>query len=102
MKKRLRKKLRIGEFKDYGFEVELTFHTLPYGSDVDFLHDLFIQIIEECGLRFGGSISEYGVSGYVYKANRITCTDKDRDLLFEKLSSVPPVAYLVVGELQAN
>lgn len=51
MKKRIRKKKRLGEFREWGCEIEIT---LRSPSDLDIFLDLFVQQIEEMGCYCGG------------------------------------------------
>lgn len=52
MRKRLRKKKRIGEFREFGVEVFITLHM---GVDFDaFLDDFICDAVEANGLAFGG------------------------------------------------
>ena len=73
--RRLRKKLRIGEFREDGFEVEFKF-AQPMTNDekVDFLFKFIEEVIEARDLFFGG-----GESGYVTRSGRGSATDADRE-----------------------
>ena len=54
MKKRLRKKLKVKEFKQYGFDVQLTFKNELSKVDLDNYLDYFIEhLIEKNGFIFG-------------------------------------------------
>ena len=72
--RRLRKKLRIGEFREDGFEVEFKFAQLMTNDEkVDFLFKFIEEVIEARDLSFGG-----GESGYVTRSGRGSATDADR------------------------
>jgi uncharacterized protein YggL (DUF469 family) len=98
MKKRLRKKLRCGEFTEYGFEIVITFD--PRISDLNKLMDSIIYLIESLGLFIGGSYSELGFTGFVTKGPRKTCTENDRQAFKLKLQNLPNIQSIFVGKLE--
>lgn len=101
MKKRLRKKLRIGEFTEYGFELEIILKPVIFtDEDMDRAFDSVIGVIEDCGLRYGGSVSEFGFLGYVYKKG--SCTEADRKQLNSQLLALDLVVGTFVSELIPN
>lgn len=76
MRRRLRKKRRVGEFQELGIELSLT---LRSGIDFDaFLDDFLTSAIEVHGLRFGGSGSSTHLSGVVELGRRdVASTHRD-------------------------
>lgn len=77
--RRLRKKLRVDEFQELGFEVSWNF---PAGSDtdkVDSLVDQFIdEVIEVNGLGFAGG-GDLSWEGLVCTQSLGKCTDEQRE-----------------------
>lgn len=77
MRKRLRKKLRIGEFKELGFEVRFRVDEALSDFELDPFWDAFIgQAIELRGLMCGGRCGrEWDV--FVARPNRQSASEDD-------------------------
>lgn len=66
MKKRLRKKLHVGEFAVFGVSLRVSFKRSLSLEDHHALCDSFIaDAIERHGFQFGGGFSEMGFGGVV-------------------------------------
>jgi uncharacterized protein len=93
--RRLRKKLRIGEFQEFGFEVSFTFRA---GLDEDrLMHfwDAFIlDAIERNALAYGG-----GTNGFVSSWARGSVTEAHREMVGSWLKSRAEVQSVDVGPL---
>ncbi len=90
---RLRKKLRIGEFREDGFEVHFKFKAdLTNDEQIDALMSFITEAIESRRLLFGG-----GESGFVTKAGRGSTTEDDRDAVHAWLRSCPSVVDVRLG-----
>jgi uncharacterized protein YggL (DUF469 family) len=75
--RRLRKKLRVGEFHKLGFAISFQFHSEISESDTERFWDAFItEIIERNGLAYGG-----GRKGFVMLWGRGSVTEGHRELL---------------------
>ncbi len=98
MKKRLRKKLRLGEFREYCFPV--SFATQPdfSAADQDVLYDDFIDMIERNGLQFGGLCGD-NWDGMVELCGRGTATEQHRQLVSSWLENRKGITNVSVGEL---
>ena len=95
MKKRLRKKKRLGDFREYGFEV--AFRMRPQ-SDSDTVFDAFIrEAIEANGLLFGGSPDGGFVTSQVRRAS---ATEADREAVGNWLQRRAEVFDIHVCELR--
>ena len=94
--KRLQKKLRIGEFKEYGFAVSfrLSESLSPKARD-EFWSSFVGALIEKRELAFGG-----GEEGYITKFGRGSATEEDRDAVSMWLNRQPGVERVVVGPLE--
>jgi uncharacterized protein len=94
--KRLRKKLRIDEFKEYGFAVSfrLSESLSPKAAD-DFWSAFLGELIEKRGLAFAG-----GEEGYVQNFGRGSATEEDREAVSKWLSERSGVERVVVGPLE--
>jgi len=99
MRKRLRKKRRLGEFRQFGFEV--TFRLAPEVSEaaVDRFWDRFIVgCIERHHLTCGGGCGrEWDV--FVTPEGRRSATELDRELTERWLRGQAEVVDLQVGPL---
>ncbi|MBN3751623.1 DUF469 family protein [Paraburkholderia sp. Tr-20389] len=78
--RRLRKKLHIGEFQEFGFEVVARLASPLSSEERDKLLDLFIeQCIEPSDLGFGGGLND-DLSGFaVSMQKRGSATDEQRE-----------------------
>lgn len=63
MRKRLRKKKHLGEFREFGVEVRI--EVKPAADHDSFLDDWIIQAVEGNGLQFGGGGSRSEMSGFL-------------------------------------
>jgi len=94
--RRLRKKLRIGEFQTLGFEYDLVWSEMP-SSEVQerFIDQLLEEVIEPRSLSLGGGIN----CGFI-SAHRGSATDEDRTAFEAWLRQWPNVSLARVGELR--
>jgi uncharacterized protein YggL (DUF469 family) len=66
MNKRLRKKKRIGEFQEFGFEVGFRFsNKLDEEARANLIDSFIEKAIEDNGLQFGGGGGESEWNGFV-------------------------------------
>lgn len=65
LKRRLRKKIRVGEFQEFGFQVEVKFKLNLSKSVSNKFYSDFIALIEENKLAFGGGSSPESLQGFV-------------------------------------
>lgn len=94
--RRLRKKLRMGEFQELGFEVEMKLATNVTPAEEDSFMDAFLSgIIEPRSLIFAGGIN----SGFVARGGRASATEDDRESVRRRLLSRPEVESVVIGPL---
>lgn len=94
--RRLRKKLRVGEFQELGFEIEvkLTGSRAPE-EQVSFIEAFLSEVIEPRSLCFSGWLK----GGFVAHRARGSATEDDRDSVRQWLLSRPEVESVVVGPL---
>lgn len=93
--RRLRKKLRVGDFQQFGFEVSFSLRPgLAEADSIRFWDDFVLEAIERNGLAFGG-----GTEGFVTAWGRGTATDVHREAVRAWLSSRPEVVSADVGPL---
>jgi uncharacterized protein YggL (DUF469 family) len=94
--RRLRKKLRVGEFRQQGFELAWEFvEPLYVDAEAQFWDALIFEAIEANGLLFGGS-NERAV---VDAAGRASVTEAQRAAVEAWLRARPEVASVRVGPL---
>ena len=93
--RRLRKKLHVGEFRQFGFDVSFRLPENLSQCDLASFWDRFIlEAIEANDLAFGG-----GTSGFVTGWGRATATNDHRQLVVSWLAAQPTVSGVVAGEL---
>ena len=94
--KRLRKKLRVGEFKEYGFAVgfRVSEALSPKAKD-EFWASFIGELIEKRGLAFGGN-----EEGYITKFGRGSATEEDREAVGKWLEERPGIERVIVGPLE--
>lgn len=94
--RRLRKKLHVGEFREYGFEYEIELKVSLSPEQEDVLVDRFLaEVIEARSLALGGGLA----CGFVAYYGRGSATEADRAAVEEWLRSNLPIDTLRVSEL---
>ena len=101
MKKRLRKRFRLGEFTEYEFQVDFTMKETTDLTAGDTLLGVFLDEIEGRGLVGGGTYSNLGEFSFSLYANRarVTVTEEHRQAVELWLSQNPAIATHTVGPL---
>jgi len=93
--RRLRKKLRVGEFQELGFQVRFELRAELSESELTAFWDAFVlEAIERNGLAYGG-----GTEGYASSWRRGSATDAHRQTVHSWLSSRVEVLSVEVGPL---
>jgi uncharacterized protein YggL (DUF469 family) len=91
---RQRKKLRVGEFKEHCFDIELVFHSPMRGEPYhDFINDFF-GFLEQRGLLgggFGGKEPFSETEGVIANIDRGSPTEEDREAVVTWLRARPEV-----------
>jgi uncharacterized protein YggL (DUF469 family) len=91
---RQRKKLRVGEFKEHCFDIELVFHSPMRGEPYhDFINDFF-GFLEQRGLLgggFGGKEPFSETEGVIANIDRGSPTEADREEVVQWLRGRPEV-----------
>ena len=91
--RRLRKKLRIGEFNEEGFEINFKFKAgLTSEDQLDILMKFVTEAIESRGLSFGG-----GENGFVTRTGRGSTTEEDRQAVNSWLLSCISIEQVPVN-----
>lgn len=99
MKKRLRKKVRKGEFQELGFEVRFILDPNLSEQEIDSVIDSFLdEAIESQGLGFGGG-GHYDWDGFVCFMGRGSATEANRAHIERWLSAHREVTSYEVGPL---
>ncbi len=99
MRKRLRKKRRVGEFREDCFAIDFQFDANLSNSERDQMIDRFIAMLERHGLQFGGGgIVQW--SGVVEFQGRGTATQSDRNLVLDWLEQHPEIVAASAGPLR--
>ena len=92
--RRLRKKLRIGEFKEEGFEINFKFKaSLTHDEQLEILIKFITEAIEGRNLSFGG-----GENGFVTRTGRGSTTEEDRQAVNSWLQSCAAIERVSVSE----
>ncbi len=99
MKKRIRKQLRLGEFRQFGFEVSFRLPDDLDEAGVDGFWDVFIaDAIEASGLSCGGGCGR-AWDVFVTRTGRTSATDEDRAKLAEWLERHALTSDIHIGPL---
>lgn len=99
MRKRLRKKQHVREFRELGFAVEATLHQEVSAADHAAFIDAWIGLVESRGMAFGGGGLPPVFAGFVTRAAGGSTTEADRAALAAFLAGQRVVAAHHVGEL---
>ncbi len=101
MNKRLRKKKRVGEFKELGFELLGDLRPSTSDDDIDAFVDRLIVVVEARKLGFGGAGGRDGkLEGFVTRMGRGSATEDDRIALTAFLAGEDAVVRHEVGVLR--
>ena len=99
MKKRLRKKLHLGEFREFGFEVGFRLSEDLDESGLDRFWDSFIgEAIEAWGLMCGGACGRVW-DVFVTRPGRRSATEQDQRDVAGWLEQRPDVSGVQIGPL---
>lgn len=96
MKKRLRKKLRLHEFQEMGFEVQFDFTHEKSEAEIDTFWDEKIEFVESQGLFIGGGITNF----FATADHRKSAKPEQREALLNWLNARADVKDVVVGPLR--
>jgi hypothetical protein len=100
VKKRLRKKLHVGEFQELGFEVRFQVADSLSHDAFDAMVDAFIsQAIEAPGLLCGGGGKNPEFSVFVTRRGRGSVTEEHRHAIERWLAARPEVNAVRIGPL---
>lgn len=100
MKKRLRKKLHLGEFQEFGFTLTIKFAEENTNEGLDaFVEALLDEVIDPNGLDFAGGGDRFDFSGFVVLAARGSATEEHRALTNAWLEKRDEVTSFEVSEL---
>jgi len=100
MKKRLRKKLHVGEFQEFGFNLTIKFTEENTNEALDTFVEAFLdEVIDPNGLDFGGGGDCFDFAGFVVLATRGNVTEEHRALTSAWLEKNEAVTSFEVGEL---
>ena len=98
MKKRQRKKLFLGEFKELGFDLKADVN-LPSEEALDAFWDKFITQIEELNLHCSGAFGENTLDLFVLAGKPGSGEVERRDQFIAWLQAQPEVSNVCAGEL---
>lgn len=94
--RRLRKKMRVGEFQEMGFNFSIELDQVLDDGSAESLIDAFIaELLVPRDLEFGGWVS----GGFICRAGRGSATEDDRQAVQAWWQERPQVRAVVVGEL---
>lgn len=99
MKKRLRRKLRLAEFQELGFEISVRFKPGLDDDGIQGFFDRLVDAVEERDLVVIGSTEENGFSGNVLRNGRGSTVEADREHLKKMLDADPATTEQTVGPL---
>ncbi|HEX5355480.1 MAG TPA: 50S ribosome-binding protein YggL [Aquabacterium sp.] len=91
--RRLRKKLHVGEFQEFGLAFKV--QRKPGTLDISFVDALLTDVVDPRGLEFGGWAS----GGFVSRLGRGSVTEEDRQALIDWLGQRADVETAMVSGL---
>ena len=94
LKPRQRKKLHVGEYQQFVFELKAAYNT---DASSDALLDDLIDMIESRKLYFGGGVGEGKIDGIV-STGLGSPTEEDRQAALQWLKNRPEITDAEVGE----
>jgi len=98
---RQRKKLRLGEFREFGFRVTAKIGKEMSEQDKDAFMDDLIATAEARSLLLGGGLGDEEFFAFVCKdGRRQSTTEEDRAALTKWLSSRAELKDVFVGEME--
>jgi uncharacterized protein YggL (DUF469 family) len=101
MRRRLRKKKRVGEFQQLGFELRAALRDGLSDADFDAFLDRWIDAVEARQLAFGGGGGRNGkFEGFVTHVGSGSATDDDRAALAAFLDSEEAIVQHEMLELR--
>jgi uncharacterized protein len=101
LNRRQRKKLRVGEFQEYFFEVRVWFKQPVADAGYDEFLDAFIEMIESRDLRvggMGGRLPLEKTDAIIHAAGRRSPTADDQNAVMIWLGQRQEVARVEVGD----
>jgi uncharacterized protein YggL (DUF469 family) len=100
MKKRLRKKLLLGEFKETGFEITWKFNPGTEETECNQFLDAMVPALQGKNLVFwGGCCLDDASDGIIVRASRYSCTDSsDKDYISDWFRSRKEILEFTIGE----
>ena len=99
MKKRLRKKLMVGEFRELGFEFSADIEGLDEAGN-EALFDQFAALIDDCEFYCEGAWGDEDVDLYISTGVINSDNEKRRAGFAEKIAALKGFANLKIGELE--
>ena len=94
--RRLRKKLRIGEFKELGFAIAVDLKpSITRDMEDSFVCAFLSEIVDPRSFAFGGWISD----GFITRLGRGSVTEADRAMILSWLVAQPEIEAARVGPL---
>ena len=100
MKKRLRKKLRLGEFKEFGFEITVEMAEGLNEEQLDAFISIFAEeALEKNGLDFEGGGNTSELFGFVVLNKRGSVSEDQRSIVEVWLKERTEVKNATIGEL---
>lgn len=97
MKKRLRKKLKVGEFKQVG--LDFTVNLIKDLESSDRFYSMFLSILEENNFLFAGSFYVNKIEGYIYESKFKLDTERNIKNIKNLLVKNPLVENIELGQI---
>ena len=97
--RRLRKKLKLGEFREDGFEVDITMR-IREPFTLDEALDEWLGFVDSNCYVFGGGAAEDKLAGFLTSNSNRSLTEDDRILVEQWLSKREWVSNFEIGKLK--
>ena len=100
MNLRQRKKMRVGEFTDFGFTLKASFAADMDHAAQDALLDDWLNTVDQQGVSFGGQFDASGkLEGAVFPVASTKVTNEVRGVLLDWLKSRSEISGVEASEL---
>ena len=99
LKKRLRKKYHVGEFQEFGCDVEAELREGLTAAAADKVFDEFIEEIERRKLCFGGGSDKRSFRGFLTARPRSSFSEEQRNAIAAWLLEHAKIERSEVGQL---
>jgi uncharacterized protein YggL (DUF469 family) len=97
--RRLRKKLRMDEFREFGFEATFRLNKQILAKQSEEVFYAFIDKMEAAKLSCGGGGTVHKLNLFIMRERGASAIEEDRIRVLEAINSLPEVTQVYIGPL---